>query len=206
MDYSKIIVPYISYGKIEEKVSQFRKKFWDQSIPVDIEEIADLQLGLFIIPIPEFRNKTGACAFISSDSKSIYVDKEVFENERYIKTLRFSLAHEIGHLILHKTIYTGFGVNNLEKYYKMLKDIPEEQYRFLESQANKFANCLLVPKDCFIKLAEEVIRSAPKNISKYLIKPDFMSKYLALSLSDTFLVPDTAVEIVSLSMVDDILE
>jgi len=106
MDYKNIKVPYFDKKKIEEEAENFRKKFWNNSIPVDIETIIDVKLKIYIIPILGFLRLASVDALISSDYKSIYVDKEVYLDERRHNRLRFSLAHEIGHFVLHKKVYS----------------------------------------------------------------------------------------------------
>lgn len=50
---------------------------------------------------------------------------------------RFDLAHELGHIVLHKCVQSGqFTVNNLKE---------------IERQANLFASCLLLPAESFCK-------------------------------------------------------
>ena len=141
MNYLSIKIPFINREKIKRKADLFREKFWDDSVPVDIEKIIDIKLEIDIIPLPNLGD-----AFISSDWKSIYVDQNKYLNGIQNR-LRFSLAHEIGHFILHKDIYNSFKINSLEKFYQFIDKIPGEQYGFLETQANKFANFLLVPRN-----------------------------------------------------------
>ncbi|MBU0476405.1 ImmA/IrrE family metallo-endopeptidase [Patescibacteria group bacterium] len=146
MNYQKIIVPYLGNTKIEKETGRFREKFWDDNVPVDIEFIIDVKLRVNVIPIPSFLKLANIDALITSDWKSIYVDRDEYLDERRHNRLRFSLAHEIGHFVLHKKIYSNFNIKNLEDYYKFNKDIPQKQYSYLETQANKFANYLLVPR------------------------------------------------------------
>jgi hypothetical protein len=39
MDYKKIVIPFLNNSAIKDKAISFRKKFWDDSIPVEIEDI-----------------------------------------------------------------------------------------------------------------------------------------------------------------------
>jgi len=41
MDYKNIIVPFINKDIIKKQADLFRQKYWDESIPVDIEKIVD---------------------------------------------------------------------------------------------------------------------------------------------------------------------
>ncbi|WP_163359758.1 ImmA/IrrE family metallo-endopeptidase, partial [Klebsiella aerogenes] len=68
---------------------------------------------------------------------------------------RFDLAHEIGHLILHKNTKD---------------ELKPERYKLKESQAHKFAGALLLPAESF---ANE-IRLPPTLDSLLLIKQRFI--------------------------------
>ncbi len=152
MNYSDIKIPFVDKEKIKRKrkADLFREKFWNDSVPVDIEKIIDLKLEIDIIPLPDLGD-----VFISSDWKSIYVDRNKYL-DGIQNRLRFSLAHEIGHFILHKEIYNSFKITSLEKFYQFVIEISGEQYGFLETQANIFANFLLVPRN---RLALEKIKN-----------------------------------------------
>jgi hypothetical protein len=78
------------------------------SIPVDIEGIVD-ELRMDIIPLPGLKTISrqaglDADAFISSDFSSITVDQFILE--RRINRYRFTLAHELGHMVLHSEYYS----------------------------------------------------------------------------------------------------
>jgi len=119
MNYKNITVPYLTNARIEGATGLFREKFWGDSVPVDIEHIIDVKLKINVVPIPGFLKHANIDALISSDWKSIYVDRDEYLDERRHNRLRFSLAHEIGHFVLHKKIYTDFGIKSLEDYYKL---------------------------------------------------------------------------------------
>ncbi len=194
MNYKDIIAPYLNDVIIEERVESFRETFWDDKIPVEIEDIIELKLNIGIVPIPGFLKITNMDALISSDWKYIYVDNNEYLNDRLYNRLRFSLAHEIGHFVLHKIIYHSFGIKSQADYYKLYKDIPEQQYRYLEGQANKFASYLLIPRKV---LAIEMKKELEKNKSNlsHLKKMDriLLNTYLAIPLSKIFKVSEEAV-------------
>ena len=73
MNYSDIKIPFINKEEIKRKADLFRYKFWNDSIPIDIEKIIDVKLRIDIITLPNLGD-----AFISSDWKSIYVDKNKY--------------------------------------------------------------------------------------------------------------------------------
>ncbi len=190
MNYKNIVVPYLDNVRIERKAEVFRQKFWGNSIPVDIEYIIDIKLKIHVIPIPDFLKFANIDALITSDWKSIYVDRDEYLDERRHNRLRFSLTHEIGHFVLHKKIYTDFNIKNLRDYYKLNEDASQKQYSYLETQANKFANYLLVPREILIVEREKELKKkgSPSWFKKMDIKT--LNSYCAIPLSKIFKVSD----------------
>ena len=192
MNYSDIKIPFVDKEKIKRKADLFREKFWDDSVPVDIEKIIDLKLEIDIIPLPDLGD-----AFISSDWKSIYVDRNKYLNGIQNR-LRFSLAHEIGHFILHKEIYSSFKINSFEDFYCFVDEIPNNQYHYLEIQANKFAGLLLVPRDKLMIEKKKELNNfeAASGVSIDSIKDQsLLYSYLAEPISKTFGVSSEVIEI-----------
>lgn len=70
MDYTKIKAPYINNKEIKKKADLFRQKFWDDSIPVDIETIIDVKLKIDVIPSLNLKQECDSDTLISSDWKS----------------------------------------------------------------------------------------------------------------------------------------
>lgn len=195
MDYKEIKIPYLDRDFIKRKADFFRKKYHGSSIPVNIENIIELKLKLNIIPSPEWGKTSSLEALITSDWKSIYVDKNAYENQE--RRLKFSLAHEIGHFVLHKETWNSFNIKDITDFYKMLGEVPEKQYRYLEIQANYFAGFLLVPQE---KLKSEKEKLLQKIKNEEIIKksdPKMLNSYLAQALTDTF---DVSAEVIENSL------
>jgi len=78
-------------------------------------------------------------------------------DDRYLNRIRYSVAHEIGHFILHKNVYKDFGINNEEEWIELIQNIPENEYNWIEQQAYEFAGRLLVPlKDLQISFQQYI--------------------------------------------------
>lgn len=194
MNYGRIIAPYLSNISIDEKVETFREYYCGDSIPIEIEDIIELKLKIGITPIPGFLKMTNMDALITSDWEEIYVDKNEYLDDRRYNRLRFSLAHEVGHLIMHKQVYNNFEIKTLEDYYKLYKNIPERQYGYLECQANKFASYLLIPRKILAIEAEKELKNKDDpRLQK--IERTILNSYLARPLSKIFRVSEEAVEI-----------
>ena len=203
MTYKKFEVPFLSNGKIKEVADLFRKKFWDNSIPVDIEHIIDVRLRIYIIPIPDFLKNCNIDALISSDWKFIHVDKDEYLDERRHNRLRFSLAHEIGHFVLHKKIYDSFNIKNFSDYYKLYQTLPSIQYSYFETQANKFANYLLVPREMLAVERREKLKKRGNPDWFKGIDTKTLNSYLAIPISKIFNVSEEVIAI-ALSDLNDI--
>jgi len=196
MDYRKIRVPFLNNKEIKNKADLFRKKYWNDSVPIDMEEIIELRLKISLAPIPNLQNSFGVDAFITSNWQLIYVDRVSYLDERFQNRLRFSLAHEMSHFVLHKNIYNSFKIKTFEDFYKLFKDIPQEQYGYLETQANKLANYLLVPRKKLViekRKVLEMMRRQSVQIEKF--DKQTLNSYMAIPISKTFGVSDEVVQI-----------
>ncbi len=196
MDYSKIKVPYISNLIILNKANKFRQKYWDNSLPINIEKIIDVQLQIDIIPIHRLEKICNTDALITSNWKSLYIDKNLFDDERRENRLRFSLAHEIGHYVLHKDFYTSLKIKSFEDFYKFLDLIPTNEYGYLETQANKFAGYLLVARERLKEKLDKELIIIRKNKELDNIDKTLLKSYLAIPLAKEFGVSQEAMEII----------
>jgi Zn-dependent peptidase ImmA (M78 family) len=100
---------------------------------------------LDIIPTPGLHKGFDIDAFITSDLTSIFVDEFVYDSRpgRY----RFSLAHELAHLLLHKDIFSRLRFSTIAEWKKVITEFPEKEYGYLEWQAYALAGLILVPPD-----------------------------------------------------------
>jgi len=196
MDYRKIIIPFLSKAEIKSKADLFRKRFWNKSVPVDIENIIEISLKISLVPVPGFQDLCDADALIASNWRYIYVDNDRYLDERYRNRLKFSLAHEMGHFILHKEVYKNFNIKGWNDYYKLLKEFPQEQYGYLEFQANNFANYLLVPRDVLAFEKGKALEKFKRNVNFAQLEKvdtDTLNSYLAIPISKVFEVSDSVI-------------
>ncbi len=122
--------------------------------PVPVERIANALLGLFVDEADDIRTLPGAptdqgrlSGMLDSDEMVIWVDRG--EVRRNPGRRRFTIAHEIGHLILHVPVVR-------EVFYDRPSDIREidedpaggelPELRRREREANAFARELLMPE------------------------------------------------------------
>lgn len=131
------------------------KENYIHSIPVNVIGLANA-LGITVYEAPMGKSLSG---YISKDEDGYYIcvnDKQPATRQQ------FTIAHEIGHFILHREVLDSG--NLLPTMYKLgdgitpaltRADYTNPIYRAMETEANKFAADLLMPKDEFIKKANE---------------------------------------------------
>ena len=132
--------------EIESHSVAFLKQYPQHSdIPVNIEAIADNELEFDIIPLPGLRNQleNAVDAFITSDFKEIWIDQFVYEHRDSRR--RFTIAHEIGHMVMHREAYECLDISSLDTRIRGISGIPPHIRSQLEKDADEFAGCVLVP-------------------------------------------------------------
>ncbi len=141
--YKNLKAPFIDKKTISHKAHTLREEFlWDE-IPVDVMLFAS---KIWLSVFPRDLRQLDAEAFLVMQENTIYVDSRIY-NANVEFRARFSVAHEIGHYLLHKKFYEeNMSFTDEDDYLKFYQEFPEEQYSLLEMHANEFAWALLVPK------------------------------------------------------------
>lgn len=192
MNYQEFQTPFISDKEIKEMADLSRKKHWGDIIPVNIEIIIEKQLSIEIIPIPGLKQQCNTDAFISADWQSVSVDNERYMDESYYNRLRFSIAHEIGHFVLHNKVYNSLKIEDMEDLRNFLHNVDGKHYGYLETQANKFANFFLIPRNILAKERRFILNDY-KEISDFDARQ--VNSYIATPLGKKFGVSMEAMEI-----------
>ena len=174
-------IPYLTDIQIQQCVYKLLKLMYQNksiAFPIDVEKIAEMG-GFCIIYEDNFHQtyqdiKTED-GFVNITEKKIILNADLLDNEG---RLRFTLAHEIGHCVLHN------------KYSKL--KLSDEEERRLELQANKYAANLLMPPSeaydlCFktiyenkLDLQEKVFLTEEKKLRAPI---DFNSSAINLNLN-----------------------
>ncbi|HEX9651506.1 MAG TPA: ImmA/IrrE family metallo-endopeptidase [Cyclobacteriaceae bacterium] len=116
-----------------------------EDIPVEIEEIIELKYKIQIVPLRELLKVVNTEGFLSKDKLEIYVDQERYINPIFKQRLRFTLAHELGHYILHPEFYEDVEFKKPEDIITFFNSMNEDDLHWFEYQANEFAGRILVP-------------------------------------------------------------
>lgn len=190
MKYQNITVPFVSDYEIKRKADSFREKYWGKKIPVKIETIIEIKLKIKIIPIPNLFKLCSIDGQISSDFSSIWVDEDSYLYDG-TNRLNFSLAHELGHYVLHKDLFSSFGIKSIEDAVAFINNVPEKPYSFIETQANKFASNLLLPREPLAGTRKEIVGQYKlEDVSDKAV-----NSYIADSIAKKFEVSSWAAEI-----------
>ncbi len=185
-----IEIERLTYNKIKQYALQFLDNYnKEEKIPIPIEDIIDVRLGINIIPVPDLGNFY-VDAYTWSDLKNILVDK--FFYDKRPRRYRFTLAHEIGHILLHANILKSNKVNSVDDYLEFVNNIGAEDHRWAEWQADCFAGLVLVPP----RPLELKFREAQRKIRVPGIpfKDPIIYGYIADWISDYFEVSQKVVE------------
>lgn len=176
----------LSYYKIGQIAKEFLKKYHPNlSIPVPIEEIVEQKLNLKIIQQMGLKRDYDVEGFLISDFTTIFVDFDMYL--KHENRTRFTIAHEVGHLVLHKDLFEKLGINSVEKLNNFSIKLSDEEYRWLEYQAYSFASHILVPRDLLINELKKRLGRIPSMEAPEILAP------VVQDLPDIFNVSDAVI-------------
>lgn len=174
-------VQHLTYNQLRAAAEAFLKRYHaSKKVPVPIEQIIEFQMGLDIVPLPGLLEAYDVDGFTSSDLLEISVDQFVYEHRpaRY----RFTLAHEVGHVVLHADLFKAHRFRGIEAWKRFLMDVPELDYSRLEWQAYSFGGLVLVPGD----MLQQELKVAAKQVkAQGLLKETDFAKALMVDIMAT---------------------
>lgn len=149
-------VPFLDNAVIRKRADDFRMSLAHENCdgpPIDTVYVVDVILKLDIIELPDLFLSQHIDAALLPDLSGIYIDQEELRawdlNDHWIeRRLRFSVAHEIGHYLLHNELLKN-KFASIEDFKEWAKD--RENYNAAEYQADEFAGRLLVPREILLK-------------------------------------------------------
>jgi len=196
----RIKVPFISQKSLIEKVNEFLRKYHPSGkIPVPIEQIVELSLGITVIPIEKLKKNFGIDSYLSSDFRYIVIDQGCYDN--FEERTRFTYAHEVGHFVLHKEIYQSQEIKDIGNYVKFQNSLTVKNVKRLEFQAHIFAGYILMPPKQFGQSVDNLVKKTGginsittmdvgkiiQNLaSQYLVSGDVIFKQLKYERKDVF--------------------
>jgi len=139
-------VPFLDSAEIWEQADAFLDQYWpSRKLPVDILNIAEFDLHLDFRTIRDLKQDSDIDALLLKDRTTILVDHWQFMETQRPNRLRFSVAHEIGHLVLHCDIIEQFMCDSVKEWVAEIQGRRDSDYYRLEWQADEFAGRILVP-------------------------------------------------------------
>ena len=157
VDWPKLKLPMVEFEQNDDFVYVDSEEMFNQ-----IEELADqvrLQWELGTGPIDNFQYVLESHGIIVTSTKSVSSEIDAFSQkvrigngrhqgyvyiialaigEKPIERLRFDMAHELGHILMHP-----WDENN--------EELDKDAFKVREIQANMFASALLLPKKAFTR-------------------------------------------------------
>jgi len=187
-------IPDYSTKDISRKAEEFLKKYHPSlSLPVPIEEIIEFEFHIDIVPLHGLHRAFEIDGFTSNDLTTISVDAFVQESRpgRY----RFTLAHEIGHVVLHREFFLQHTFSSIDEWKEFVQSISPRDYRIIEWQAYQFAGFILVPpKVLRVKYNEAIELARDKGVLRGKHIEPAARQYVANWLAKQFVVSSEVIE------------
>ncbi len=187
--------PFIERQQCWQAAESFRLQYWPSGdVPVDVLAIAEFDLDLEIRTITGLKEEADVDALLLGDWKTIVVDQEQYLDDRFINRLRFSVAHELGHFVLHQVTFLAIPRDTPDTWINFMQEMPDSEYGFLEYHANEFAGRLLVPiGNLRVEFEKAIVQVEKIGIARHKLNDDHLS-YLCIPLSKHFAVSEDVIE------------
>jgi Zn-dependent peptidase ImmA (M78 family) len=133
-------------ASIEQRAAQVLQEAGVLKAPVDLERVAEyLKVGVHVEPL---EHKVSGVLMVKSGERHALVNATHPASRQ-----RFSLAHELGHLVLHDSAKDRLFVDTSMRMYQRVGAAGNENYASPDStttpheerEANRFASALLMP-------------------------------------------------------------
>src|SRR5213594_4191706 len=152
----------LEYEAIRLKADEILQKTWPEgTIPINVERIVYAGFQIDLIPVPGLKDQIGVEGFLSRDRDAIYVDERV--SNAIPSRYRFTLAHEVGHLVLHKELYKVAGFRTPAEWLEFQSSLLEKDYSRYEFQAYCFGGLVLAPKVALANAVQEAVLKAKRS-------------------------------------------
>lgn len=147
--YSRAEIERITAIKLQEAFPE------TLSIPVDIDLVAEKQPVIdSVYLLPKLKKDFNVvAAIISKPSKKCDIALDDDTNSANRPRANFSVAHEVGHIVLHEALYLS--CHSIQESIELSKRI-REKYKRIEKDANYFAGAILVPRKTIFEDAAKV--------------------------------------------------
>ena len=161
-------------------------------MPVPVDIMIE-RLGANIVPRKNMLQRIGIDAFWNPNFTALYIDEDRYMSSSNYRG-RFTLAHEIGHYVLHKDHSKEF--SNMEEWKNHI--LGKTALRKIEEmEANDFAGFLLIPTK-ELRLKFEELKSSDTSYEEILegeIDNSEIMRYFTGDLAKYFQVSRSCMEI-----------
>lgn len=185
---------YLPYLKIEDAANEFLAKHHAEgTVPIPVDYILEFELGLDVVTHRDLFQKESIDAFLSSDFTELHIDEDHYLGQT--NRSRFTIAHEIGHFVLHKEIVSK--CKTIEDWKALILGAGKERDIY-EYQANDFAGCLLMPRGLVLTEFErhkQIAAEKFKELGLDLPGDPLLAGYVANDIAKIFDVSAEASEI-----------
>lgn len=139
-----------TYDEIERLVAEVRKYWGIGSGPIDNLQYILESNGIIVTGFNDVASDIDAFSQqIDVDGQKVYIIALAI-GSKPIGRLRFDMAHELGHILMHT-----WGEDN--------ENVSKDEFNAREKQANFFASALLLPRETFIRS----VSAYPTNVDYY---------------------------------------
>lgn len=154
---------------IQVLATDILSKYSEFALPINVKNIVQ-KLGIILKPFPLGDDVSGVLSL--ENGKSVIIYNSLQSKQRR----RFTIAHELGHYILHRNESNLFVDSNF-KLFRSNNSSDTPHKAFLEQQANLFAASILMPKE----LVEREIEKIDFDFSKGDESLQYLSKLFNVS-------------------------
>ncbi len=151
--------PVLTWQQIASKAKEFADEhnLSGRDVPLDIEEIAEFDLGLEIRVADGILEECGTPAQIGPGNGQPIITVDADQWKQQTSFYRYSVAHEIGHYVLHRGWLEKVWqlIDSIDSWKQVIASLSDSDYGWIEGQAEEFASYLLAPEDIFEPFLEE---------------------------------------------------
>ena len=127
--------------------------------PVDIEWLVDVVLGIDVVPVPRLKSEHDVDGIIARDGSTIWVDWGVYMHENNFR-YRYTLAHELGHWILHRELLAEAEFDTVDQWRVFLDGFSDSARGRYEHQAYCMGGLLPVQRDPLSSGVDQIVTAA----------------------------------------------
>ncbi len=117
---------------------------------VDIDRILSAE-GIALLFKYGLLKRHDVAALATVNGKVIIDDERCYDDIRYEKMVRFTLAEEYAHTLLHCGVARKRGVHDKATFKSFMERLPEDEVYEADRNARKLAEAILMPKPDFIQ-------------------------------------------------------